>query len=436
MLFRHKDEQLRRRGDSARDASRWTEAAEWYQAYLAARPTRGPIWVQLGNCLKEAGDLIGAKAAYRQAEALMPQDADLHVQFGHLAKLEGRVSDAIAAFEAACAYDPSREDALIELKRLSPGTALVVPPRDRALNAAEAALDTIRRDRSAEAIADFLSKVRPLRQEEPDGLTPRMLHFVFGFKEKGDLPYYACMAIRSALHFNPGWRAFYYTQHEPTGPNWDQVKEHVTVILLRDFEYFGNARLHHYAHKADIIRMLVLNEIGGLYLDVDTITQRSFEDLRQNEFVMAVQAAGPDSSSGLCNAVMMGQAKARFSTRWLAEYDYFRSKGRDDLWDYHSVKLPVRLAAAHPDEITVLDYRAFFYPLWHSIQRSLFTDAGAAYAEDFAVAWCFHLWNGATGSWLENIDLAFVRSSNSIYAQIARQVEGVAHAAPSEKIHS
>ncbi|WP_297836091.1 glycosyltransferase, partial [Pseudomonas sp.] len=221
------------------------------------------------------------------------------------------------------------------------------------------------------------------------------------------------------------WKAYYYTMHVPTGPNWDSVKADIEVIVLGDFDYFGNARLYHYAHKADIIRMLVLNRVGGAYLDIDTITQRSFEELRQYEYVMGVQAAGPDSSSGLCNAIMFGRASASFSTRWLGEYDYFRSRGRDDLWDYHSVKLPVQLAAAHPNELLVLDYRAFFYPLWGNIKRAMFSEASAIYADDLACAYCFHLWNGATHEWLEKIDLSFVRTSNSIYAKIARLVEGV-----------
>lgn len=418
---------LLQQADAARDQRHWNSAVEAYRRYLFFAPRHGSIWVQLGNCLKEAGHLKRARAAYERARSLMPKNADLYLQMGHLAKLDDRQDDAIEAFQRAVEVDPHYGDAAAELKRLGGNHCmarlLVHPERDRAANKADARRDRDRVTRSADAIAAFLAKLpSPTRS---DGLIPQMFHFVFGFKQRGDIPYYSYMAIKSALHFNPGWQAYYYTMHEPSGENWDRIKDQVTVITLDDFDYYGNARLYHYAHKADIIRMLVLKKSGGAYLDIDTLTRRSYEDLRHHDFVMGVQAAGSDSSSGLANAVMLGKPEAPFINRWLEEYDYFRSKGRDDLWDYHSVKLPVSLSAAHPREITILDYRAFFFPLWTSIERALFSETSAMFREDFEPAYCFHLWNGAVGDWLEKIDDAYVQQSGSIYASIARAVEGV-----------
>ena len=84
------------------------------------------------------------------------------------------------------------------------------------------------------------------------------------------------------------------------------------------------------------------------------------------------------------------------------------------------------MMAKTPELITVLDYRAFFYPLPNVIERQLFSDAGDRFAPDFEVAYCHHLWNGGTGEFLEKIDEAWIRSSTSIYASIAREVEGIA----------
>ncbi len=430
-IFRKPHGVLLRKADAARDERRWEAAVAEYRRYLAKVPANGPIWVQLGHCLKEAGWLDEAGKAYRRAAELMPDDVDLRLQMGHLAKTAGRKDEARRHYEHALEADPGFEPALRELETLigsrPRSSFLVVPARDRALNAKEAAADAAEVARSAAVIKDFISRLPVSDGESSDKLFPAKLHFVFGFKDKGDIPYYGYMAIKSALHFNPGWKAYYYTMHEPVGPNWDRIKAYVKVILLGDFNYFGNSRVVHYAHKADIVRMLVLANVGGAYLDIDSITQKSFADLRSHEFIMGVQPAGPDSSSGLCNAIMFGKAHARFIERWLKEYDYFRSRGRDDLWDYHSVKLPVQLAAQYPKEITVMGYRSFFYPLWGSIQRALFSDASVVYRDDLSVAYCFHLWNGATSSWLDKVDDDFVRTSPSIYAEIARAVEKIPH---------
>jgi hypothetical protein len=301
---------------------------------------------------------------------------------------------------------------------------LVDPDRDRELNELEAAADAesvARSQRSIDALVAALPVNEAATLADP---VPAIFHFVYGFKSAGDIPFYGYMAIRSALSFNPGWRAYYYSMHEPAGPNWDRIKDYVTYIRIGDFDYFMNAKFHHYAHKADVVRLIVINKVGGVYLDLDTLTRRSFEGLRNEEFVMGVQASGPDSSSGMANAVMMGKPGARFSTIWIEQYGYFRSKGRDDLWDYHSVKMPVQMMSLAPDAIRVLDYRAFFYPLWHSVEAHLFTErAYDRFKDEFEDAYCFHLWNGASGPFLETLDDDFVRTSRSVYAEIARLVE-------------
>jgi GT2 family glycosyltransferase len=107
--------------DVLRDARRWEEAAEQYQAALRLSPARAAIWVQLGNCRKEAGDRSGAEAAYRQSLELAPDIADTHLQLGHLLKLRGDAMAAIAAYARALRADRFCTPALIELIALGEG---------------------------------------------------------------------------------------------------------------------------------------------------------------------------------------------------------------------------------------------------------------------------------------------------------------------------
>lgn len=67
-----------------------------------------------------------------------------------------------------------------------------------------------------------------------------------------------------------------------------------------------------------------------------------------------------DPPSGLCNAVIVARPFAPFIMRWIESYRTF-DKG---LWATHSVAKPWDLARQHPNEITVLNHKAFFYPLW------------------------------------------------------------------------
>ncbi|WP_338661449.1 glycosyltransferase [Pararoseomonas sp. SCSIO 73927] len=102
------------RGDAARDARRWAEAAEAYGAYLRLRPEDRGILVQRGHCLKEDGDPGGALNLYRRAEAMEPGDPDIHIQIGHALKLLGRREAAAEAYGRALLLDPQETAAWTE----------------------------------------------------------------------------------------------------------------------------------------------------------------------------------------------------------------------------------------------------------------------------------------------------------------------------------
>jgi tetratricopeptide (TPR) repeat protein len=93
-------------GDQHRDGGRWRDAAESYGRYLDDHPDDSGIWVQRGNCLKEAGELARSLEAYRAAEERDPKNFDVHLQMGHLYKVGGRLASALASYETAARLNP------------------------------------------------------------------------------------------------------------------------------------------------------------------------------------------------------------------------------------------------------------------------------------------------------------------------------------------
>jgi glycosyltransferase involved in cell wall biosynthesis len=75
--------------------------------------------MQLGHCLKEAGDPSAALVAYRAAEALAPGHADIHLQIGHALKLTGHAEQAWRSYARALELDPGNEEAGREAAALS-----------------------------------------------------------------------------------------------------------------------------------------------------------------------------------------------------------------------------------------------------------------------------------------------------------------------------
>ena len=276
---------------------------------------------------------------------------------------------------------------------------------------------------SGKIIADINKKMRDIAHElsvPNSSEIPKILHFIYGFKKSEELPFYAYMAVLSALHYNPGWRAVFHYHNEPTGVHWEKLKPRLSLNYVGDFDFFGIAPVQHYAHKADIVRLLALKNIGGAYLDIDTLTAKCFDPLVRNEFVMGIQANINNYKGGLCNAVMLSKPRSRFVTRWLSEYASFCSKGRDGLWDHHSVKLPALLSYSYPEEITVLDHDAFFYPLWMDVDRVLLNAKSGRWKKYLNGAFVFHLWNTFNEDIINSIDQKYVMTSKSVYAEIAR----------------
>jgi hypothetical protein len=261
--------------------------------------------------------------------------------------------------------------------------------------------------------------------EATDGAVPHVLIFVFGFKGPEEFEFYMYLAVKSALHHNPGWKGIFIYCYEPKGKWWSRLKsDHlpVTFIQMRDFNWYGVARIHHYAHKADIVRLTALKIVGGAYLDIDTITMRSFSDLENHPFVMGVQAEAEDAGGGLCNAVMFSARNSSFVRRWLENYCSFNSKGRDKYWDFHSVKLPAILSYDYPEEVMIVGYDRFFWPLWHDIERILFRENSDRLLPQLSNAYVFHLWNSLAADLLAQIDEEFIANSRTANASLAREV--------------
>lgn len=191
---------------------------------------------------------------------------------------------------------------------------------------------------------------------------PNIIHFVYGFKPQNEeFELYRYIAIKSAIEVNNPEKVYFYYFYEPYGYWWDKIKPLLAIEHVQPpNEIFGN-KVSHYAHQADIIRLKKLIERGGIYLDIDTICLKSFNDLLDNDFVMGIQNNSDGTGAyGLCNAVMLSSPNSIFGTKWFDTYRTFRSHGRDENWDEHSVLMPLKLSKEFPEHIKILGTNSFF----------------------------------------------------------------------------
>jgi Glycosyltransferase sugar-binding region containing DXD motif len=250
---------------------------------------------------------------------------------------------------------------------------------------------------------------------------PKILHYTFGMAsdfggKPWSLVHYAC--LKSAVERITPDQVFLYYEFEPSGPWWELSRELITPVRIEaPREIFGRP-LAHVAHRSDVVRLQKLIEHGGIYLDADVLVQRGFDDLLNHQTVLGQE--GIDAQMGLANAVILAEPHSQFLLRWLEEYRSFRwDVAVRETWNEHSVKLPARLAHAHPSEITVLPHTAFYWPLW--IKEHLDWIFASNKPICLGQAYANHLWeNLAWERYLEDLTPRRVRSVDTNFNLWAR----------------
>jgi mannosyltransferase OCH1-like enzyme len=109
-------------------------------------------------------------------------------------------------------------------------------------------------------------------------------------------------------------KLYVHYYEEPTTFWWNQTKHDpeidITRVKTRLIENIFMKSTDHYAHHGDLIRLEVLIEYIGIYLDIDVLTLRSFDQLLNlNDVVIANQ---DDNQNQICNAVIISKRNAIF----------------------------------------------------------------------------------------------------------------------------
>ena len=222
---------------------------------------------------------------------------------------------------------------------------------------------------------------------------PMLVHFIFGLSDdemERRFTFQHYVAVRAAfVHLQP-CRLLFHHHHLPTGAHWPDAAALVELHKVELPRTVFNRPLKAGAHRADVLRLRLLIEHGGLYLDLDVVVLRPFHGLlrgRKSFFIGREGSSRHGGFHGLCNAVLLARPNSSFARRWLEEYRDFGDPQAGDPWSEHSVQRPIRLAAAHPEEVHVLPYAAFFWPDWDDESlRALVLDRSDALAHVRAAA--------------------------------------------------
>jgi hypothetical protein len=249
-------------------------------------------------------------------------------------------------------------------------------------------------------------------------MIPNDLHYIHLSSSGRSWKLHHYLSVKSAVTRSGVDKIYVWIDAEPDGHWWDKTKPYVECIYIEPpHEIFGIPVIHP-AHKSDVLRLQILLEHGGIYVDTDTIFVKSFNELLDNNFVLGQQ--GINGNEGLCPAVILSQPQSKFAQSWLMGFkDHFHGGcPGSDTWCTHSVYYPSWLSSQYPDEVTILNHEAFFWPLYHDNHiKSMFCQNYI-----FPNAYSHHLWESSGKEYLDNLTEADILTMNTTFSNLVKDL--------------
>ena len=249
-------------------------------------------------------------------------------------------------------------------------------------------------------------------------MIPNRLHYVHLSNDGRQWQIHHHLSIKSAYVRGGFDKISIWVDKEPEGKWWEKTKPLVELNFIEPpKEIFGKPIIQP-AHKSDVIRLQVLLEYGGVYVDTDTIFVKSFKPLLNNKFVLGQQNI--NGSEGLCPAVILSEVNSTFGQHWLAGFKDSFGGGPpgSSTWCTHSVQYPLWLSKQIPEEVTILNHEAFFWPLYHQNHIEwMFVEE-----HKFPNAYSHHLWESSGKIYLKEMTEEKIKTQNTTFTQITKDL--------------
>lgn len=225
-------------------------------------------------------------------------------------------------------------------------------------------------------------------------MIPKIIHYLFGLDSifcNKSFDYFHYLNILSARKTNPEYTINLYYYYRPNNTWFDKLETDsiCNLIKLDSLDAVINRdKIVYTEHLSDILRLILINKYGGIYLDIDTICIKTFDSLLHHKFVMGIEKAkiGEDSNVlvGLCNAILISEINSDFTNIWIEDY---KVNYQSD-WNYNSVKRPLQLSYEYPSLIHVEPQSSFFKYSWDEHgKNSMFNENS-----DISDCYSLHLW--------------------------------------------
>ena len=232
---------------------------------------------------------------------------------------------------------------------------------------------------------------------------PKIIHLLYFGETEFYNFHHRC--IHSMIQYMPEYEIRIYNTREPPAENvyWQDIRNHprVRIHKMDAPQFYDGFELKHFQYKADVTRLELLYEHGGVYLDIDMLIVRPFHEVFTSGHSFYIseerQGANGPGSGALINAFLASKPKNEFIKLWLNE---FKSGLRLGIWAHHIRDSNKQLLESRPHyknkhRIRVLDWKLFMPLHWQDTEAFIRSET---IPYDFPVeSYGTHLWETILG---------------------------------------
>jgi len=232
-----------------------------------------------------------------------------------------------------------------------------------------------------------------IRSDEKKGSIPKLIHYIW-FSQGRPFNIVNYIAIKTALKHCPSYKIYIHCDSPPEkNIYYDHLKDKIETNIIDVVSNLNGNQVYYFQHKADVSRLRILKEMGGIYLDLDILLLKPLDQYLDKRFVIGYENAGNASQT---NAVVMVEPNNDMINEWIDIYNVSWGTispidGNPIIGDWmgHSVILPYQLSYKYGYMMSVQNNKAFYPFLW--------TDYSIFYDEDnnknYEDSTCIHLWD-------------------------------------------
>lgn len=244
-------------------------------------------------------------------------------------------------------------------------------------------------------------------------MIPNLIHFVWlTGPNSREFSFVNYLAVRAAHDVQTPDRILMYVNEEPVGnPNWERIRPYVEMVKVDPPTTHNGFDLNHVQYQSDVLRLQILYEHGGVYLDTDMLLVQTLPFL--DTWTCVLSPDGVNDPQSMNAGIIVVEAGHPFIQRWLDAFEI------NDTWAYGSVVLPWKLYEQDNTGVALRSAYEFLPFGWRDKSilgpRTEFTD------EMLKDAYTVHMWETIWSDDLKRVDDHYLRTSDSVFAGLFKQ---------------